>query len=133
MGQLLSYIFICVCICMYINIYESKSESHFSCPTLCDIMDCSPRNSPGQKYWSGQPSPGDLPNPGIKPRSPTLQADSLLAEPQGKANKHIYVHVYIGIYRQYIHIYIYIYIYLCKLFKFSQQPCKFGIIIFIQK
>ncbi|CAN0304840.1 unnamed protein product, partial [Rangifer tarandus platyrhynchus] len=30
------------------------------------------------------PSPGDLPNPGIKPRSPTLQTDSLPAEPQGK-------------------------------------------------
>ena len=38
------------------------------------------------EYWSGwhSPSPGDLPNPGIKPRSPTLQADSLPAEPQGK-------------------------------------------------
>ena len=35
--------------------------------------------------WSGKPflSPGDLPNPGIEPRSPILQADSLLAEPQG--------------------------------------------------
>ena len=33
-----------------------------------------------QKYWSGLPCPppGDLPNPGIKPRSPPLQADSLL-------------------------------------------------------
>ena len=30
------------------------------------------------------PSPGDLPNPGIKPRSPTLRTDSLPAEPQGK-------------------------------------------------
>ena len=30
------------------------------------------------------PSPGDFPIPGIKPRSPTLQADSLPAEPQGK-------------------------------------------------
>ena len=30
------------------------------------------------------PSPGDLPNPGIKPRSPALQADSLPAEPLGK-------------------------------------------------
>ena len=30
------------------------------------------------------PSPGDLPNPGIKLRSPSLQADSLPAEPQGK-------------------------------------------------
>ena len=39
-----------------------------------------------QEYWSGLPCPppGDLPNPGIKPRSPTLQADSLQAEPQGK-------------------------------------------------
>ena len=38
------------------------------------------------EYWSGQPfpSPGDLPNPGIKPRSSALQADSLLAEPPGK-------------------------------------------------
>ena len=37
------------------------------------------------KYWSGKPfpSPGDLPNPVIEPRSPTLQADSLPAEPQG--------------------------------------------------
>ena len=36
------------------------------------------------EYWSGFPSPGDLPNPGIKPRSPVLQADSLPGEPQGK-------------------------------------------------
>ena len=36
------------------------------------------------EYWSGQlfPSSGDLPNPGIKSRSPTLQADSLPAEPR---------------------------------------------------
>ena len=38
------------------------------------------------EYWSGKPfpSPGDLPNPGIEPRSPTLQEDSLPGEPQGK-------------------------------------------------
>ena len=38
------------------------------------------------EYWSQYPfpSPGDLPNPGIKPRSPALQADSLPAEPQGR-------------------------------------------------
>ena len=38
------------------------------------------------EYWSEEPfpSPGDLPNPGIEPRSSALQADSLLAEPQGK-------------------------------------------------
>ena len=38
-----------------------------------------------QEYWSGLPfpSPGDLPNQGIEPRSPALQADSLLSEPPG--------------------------------------------------
>ena len=34
--------------------------------------------------WVPFPFPGDLPNPGVKSRSPTLQADSLPAEPQGK-------------------------------------------------
>ena len=39
-----------------------------------------------QEYWSESsfPPPGDLPNPGIEPRSPELQEDSLSAEPQGK-------------------------------------------------
>ena len=39
-----------------------------------------------QEYWSGLPfpSPGNLPNPGIEPGSPALQADSLPAEPPGK-------------------------------------------------
>ena len=39
-----------------------------------------------QEYWSGLPfpSPGDLPDPGIEPRSPTLEADTLTSEPPGK-------------------------------------------------
>ena len=39
-----------------------------------------------QEYWSGLPfpSPGDFPDPGIKPGSPTLQVDSLPSEPQGE-------------------------------------------------
>ena len=39
-----------------------------------------------QEYWSGLPfpSPGDLPHPGIKARSPALQADALLSEPPEK-------------------------------------------------
>ena len=39
-----------------------------------------------QEYWSGLlfPSPGDLPNPGIEPRFPGLQADALPSEPPGK-------------------------------------------------
>ena len=37
-----------------------------------------------KEYWSGLPChPGDLPNPGIEPRSPTLQVDSLPSEPPG--------------------------------------------------
>ena len=39
-----------------------------------------------QEYWSGLPfpSPGDLPDPGIKPGSPALEADTLTSEPPGK-------------------------------------------------
>ena len=54
-------------------------------------MDCSLPGSSSiefsrQEYWSGLPfpSPGDLPNPGIKPGSPALQADALPSEPPGK-------------------------------------------------
>ena len=62
-----------------------------SCPTLCDLIDkptrlLCPWGFSRQEYWSGLPCPppGDPPNPGIKPRSPTLQADSLSSEPVGK-------------------------------------------------
>ena len=39
-----------------------------------------------QEYWSGLPfpSPGDLPNPGIEPGAPKLEADALTSEPPGK-------------------------------------------------
>ena len=49
-----------------------------SCPTLGFL---------GQQYQVGchYPFPGDIPDPGIKPRSPALQADSLSPEPPGKA------------------------------------------------
>ena len=42
-----------------------------------------------QEYWSGLPfpSPEDLPDPGIEPRSPTLQAGALTSEPPGKPSK----------------------------------------------
>ena len=45
-----------------------------------------------EEYWSGLPfpSPWDLPNPGIKPRSPTLQADTLTSEPPGKPINYMY-------------------------------------------
>ena len=47
-----------------------------------------------QEYWSGLPfpSPGDLPNPGIEPGSPALQADALSSEPPGKPVD-VYYHI----------------------------------------
>ena len=67
-----------------------------SCPNLCDPMDCSPpwtvslsMEFSKQEHWSGLPfpSPGDLPNPGIKHSSPALQTNSLPTEPPGKQLK----------------------------------------------
>ena len=68
-----------------ITMVKSESEVAQSCLTLCDPMDHQAPPSMGfsrQEYWSGLPfpSPGDLPDPGIKPRSPALQADSLSSE-----------------------------------------------------
>ena len=60
---------------------EVKVKVTQSCPTLCDPMDYTVMEFSRPEYWSWV---GDLPNPGIEPRSPTLQADSLRAEPQGK-------------------------------------------------
>ena len=62
-----------------------------SCPTLCTPW-TEAHQAPlsmgfsRQEYWSGLscPPPGDMPNPGVKPRSPALQADSLPSEPLGK-------------------------------------------------
>ena len=63
---------------------ESKSHSAVS-DSLRPHGLYSPWNSPGQNTGVvAIPSPGDLPNPGIKPMSLALQADSLPAEPQGK-------------------------------------------------
>ena len=62
-----------------------------SCPTLYNPMDSSPPTSSVHGIlqaiileWVAVPSPGDLPDPGIEPRSPALQADSLPSEPPGK-------------------------------------------------
>ena len=43
-----------------------------------------------QEYWSGLPfpSPGNLPNPGVEPRSPALEADALTSEPPGKQDRY---------------------------------------------
>ena len=65
-----------------------------SCLTICDPWTVAHQAPPSmgfsrQEYWSGLPfpSPGDLPDPGIEPRSPTLQADALTSAPPGKPLK----------------------------------------------
>ena len=71
---------------------KRESESHAVVSDSLWPLDCSPQaplpmESSRPEYWGGQPSPpspGTLPYPGIEPRSPTLQADSLPAEPTGK-------------------------------------------------
>ena len=65
--------------------------SCFSHAQLCSILWTVARQTPlsmgfsQQEYWSGLPClpPGDLPNPGTKPRSPALHADSLSLSHQG--------------------------------------------------
>ena len=72
---------------------KSESEVAQLCPTLCDLLDCIVYQAPPsmgfsrQEYWSGLPfpSPGDIPNPGFEPGSPTLWADALPSEPPGKS------------------------------------------------
>ena len=67
-----------------------------SCLTFCNPMDCSPSCSSVHGIlqarileWVASPSPGDLPEPGIKPRSLALQADSLPSEAPGKPSYHV--------------------------------------------
>ena len=66
-----------------------------SFPTLCNPMGCSPPGSSSmgfsrQEYWNGLPfpSPEDLPDPGIKPRSPELAGRFFTTEPPGKPTSH---------------------------------------------
>ena len=81
-------------ICIQSTWSESKESEVLLTPsrlTLQDSMHCSP---PGPSVhgilqarileWLPFPSPGGLPYPGIKPRSPALQVDSLPSEPPGK-------------------------------------------------
>ena len=71
---------VCVCVCLL---------SHIQ--LCCNSMDCCHQVAlsigfPRQEYWNGLsfPSLGDLPDTGIKPGSPALQAESLPSEPPGK-------------------------------------------------
>ena len=76
---------VCVCVCVKVKVLVTQS-----CLILCNPMDCSPPGSSVQGILQATilgvpfPSPGDLPHPGIEPRSIALQAASLPFEPPGK-------------------------------------------------
>ena len=79
---------LCVCVCARV----SARAEFLSCipqfSTLRTVAHQAPlsREFSTHEYWSGLPflSPGDLPDPGIEPRSPALLADALTSEPPGK-------------------------------------------------
>ena len=83
---------------------ENESEVAQSCLTLCSPMNCS---LPGSSIhgifqarileWVAFPSPGDLPDPGIEPRSPTLTAFFFFKpfEPPGKSSFFIELFIYV--------------------------------------
>ena len=61
---------------------------HFATPWTVAYQTSLPMGFSRQEYWSGLPfpSPEALPDPGIEPRSPALQADTLSSEPPGKTS-----------------------------------------------
>ena len=67
---------VCVCVCVNCSVVSSSATSWTVAHQIPLFMG----------FWSGLlfPSSGQLPNPGIKPRSPALQAHSLPSEPPGK-------------------------------------------------
>ena len=70
---------------MWNHSFRTKVKAAQSCVTLFDPMDYTVHGILQARIleWVAFPSPGDLPNPGIEPRSAALQTDSLPAEPQG--------------------------------------------------
>ena len=90
---LLSVYFLFLRLTFFVGSEMKWSEVAQLCPTLCDPMDCSPPGSsvhgifqPRVLEWTAVSFSGDLPNPGIKPRSPALQTDTLPSEPPGRQN-----------------------------------------------
>ena len=82
---------VCVCVCTLCALLSHSVVSDSLWPHgLQSTRLLCPWGFSRKEYWSGLlcPPPGNLPNPGIKPKSPALQADSLLSESPGKP--HIY-------------------------------------------
>ena len=82
----------CFSVSLSLNSKVQKCVKLLAVSIVCDSLSLVACQAPlvffRQEYWSGWPcpSPGDLPDPGIEPMSPALQADSLLSELRGKQN-----------------------------------------------
>ena len=70
----------CVCVCVLI----AQSYPTLYSPMGYSLPGSSVHGILQARVWSSLPSPGNLPDPGIEPGSPALQADSLPSEPPGK-------------------------------------------------
>ena len=72
-------------VCVYLCVSHSGHVQLFATPWTVGHQAPPSMGFSRQEYWSGLPfsSPRDLPDPGIEPRSPALQADALTSEPLG--------------------------------------------------
>ena len=78
---------VCVCVCVCVSVCVRVAQSCMTVtPWTIVCQDPLCMEFSRQEYWSGLPSPSplDLPDPEIKPKSSTLQTDSLPTEPSGK-------------------------------------------------
>ena len=84
-------IIILLCFKAITNLKKMKVKVAQWCLTLCDPMEIQSMEFSRPEYWSGQPipSPAALPNPGIEPESPALQAYSLPTELSRKPSDEI--------------------------------------------
>ena len=82
------YMCVCMCMCVCVCVRTQLLSLVRLFATPWTVVHQAPlfMGFSRQEYWSGLPFPfpGDLPDPGIKPGSLSLQADSLLSEPSGK-------------------------------------------------
>ena len=90
--RLFSCMGMCVCVCVCVYVFKSLSRGRlFVISWTVNKQAPLSMGFSRPEYWSGLPfpSPGHLSDPGIKPRSPILQADSLLSELPGKTHSYV--------------------------------------------
>ena len=116
------------------NTAKLKVKVTQSCPTLCPTHGLyNPWNSPGQNTGVDSHSvlQGNLPNPGIEPRSPALQADSLPAEPQGKAF-FFFFFFYLSVYIFWWHINDNMFLSLPSILNFITYPLLLFLLVWLK-